>query len=957
MRHSVGRVFDALSCCVPISRLTFSFAQTRRQVPRIRWPSCGRTSSRSRRLASTMMQRVVILLGLLLSSSVRAQDAQCSRRLTKLSSHINSVCCTAGVDCSGGAPDSCTRDCAALWMPFYRTCSSFATENLGALDGFSHMCLETAYGGPDGRECDQAYLTLGLNDVALACHCATPDCGLMDGVGETLTSCSAGCLAQLETVFDRCEDLVSQNPRSAATWERMIGECEDATATDAGGEAGSSCEEQCESLFSDTGEADVCACVYGCHEREAGQDSDTCIDICDNECDDDDECLCECGAAGTCSDCSSDDECESPCDVGCSLTTESTTGFSGLTFGSSEALDTAEEDVATGAMYMTSSDLELMNDGNDEQVVAVRFGSVDIPAGSKIYWASVLFVIDEVKAEADLPITIAIFAEASDNAAALSETDFDLSSRTPTESSRIWQPPRSTDATSGDYDLCWELNHCAATPWSVVGAEVDSPNIAHILQEVVDRPGWVAGNSIAVMFAQVSGTGVRTVESRDIALEYEYDVSPAPEEIETSACGAAGDGLHGPPSCETAHEGSGCDACPFGAEGDPDLMPEGWYYGAAQRCIVPDGDFFVGGTRLCYCHGHVAVEGGVLNVDMQSCEEFGTEWFRNHDSGHYADVDFEFLVRPAGCTPDEAGTAGYVCAHDKHDTVLLAGTEDSAEQDAIEGSMYLASTDLELMHDETTAEACPTCPGGGADAGSEQVVALRFNNVQIPRGAAISEAHVGFEIDEVNEPQSSDPVVIAIWGEYSGDASPPTDAAFDLSSRPPTDMSVTWSPPSSTDADFVSTWGTVGGLVATPSIVKILEEITSHPAWRPGNSLMILFGHISGLGTRWMVSHEDNAALHGGPFLSFSFTEHTGYASILATEGTEAGSVAAIRNAVATSNSVEETLDDGGAMYLDSSVSSSAGSTFHGLPSALHLVRTSATNPAAVFLVGPGAVP
>ena len=98
--------------------------------------------------------------------------------------------------------------------------------------------------------------------------------------------------------------------------------------------------------------------------------------------------------------------------------------------------------------------------------------------------------------------------------------------------------------------------------------------------------------------------------------------------------------------------------------------------------------------------------------------------------------------------------------------MLLAGTEDSAEQDATEGSMYLASTDLELMHDETTAAACPTCPGGGADAGSEQVVALRFNNIQIPRGAALTEAHVGFEIDEVNEPQSSDPVTIAIWGEY-----------------------------------------------------------------------------------------------------------------------------------------------------------------------------------------------
>ena len=163
---------------------------------------------------------------------------------------------------------------------------------------------------------------------------------------------------------------------------------------------------------------------------------------------------------------------------------------------------------------------------------------------------------------------------------------------------------------------------------------------------------------------------------------------------------------------------------------------------------------------------------------------------------------------------------------------------------------YLHSTDLELMHDGTTAEACPTCPGGGDQVNSEQIVGLRFNNVQIPRGAAISSAHIGFEIDEVNNEVnelgvtgSADPVVIAIYAEYSGSASPPTETAFDLSSRPPTRSSVTWSPPISTDPEFADSWGTVGGVVSTPSVVKILEEVTSHPAWRPGNSLMILFGH------------------------------------------------------------------------------------------------------------------
>ena len=446
--------------------------------------------------------------------------------------------------------------------------------------------------------------------------------------------------------------------------------------------------------------------------------------------------------------------------------------------GFAGALDTAEENVSDGTMYLDSSDLELMSDHVEEQVVALRFGPVNIPQGAKIFSASVELVIDEVKTEADDPITIAIYAEATDNAPAITEAPFALSSRAPTEASRIRQPPSTSAAAEGDWSLCWEVNHCGTSIWNSVGATVETPNIAGILQEVVDRPGWVEGNSLMILFGQMSGIGVRTVVASGMLLNFEYDVTPLPPPVPTVACGSAGDGLHGGISCEEAHAGTGCGACPFGAEGDPDLMPEGWTAGAAQRCIVPENDVFVGGTRLCYCHGNVDAGGG----ERQSCEEFGTEWYRNHQSGHYADVAFEFLVRPEGCEPAnerDGNTAGHVCRHNRHDTVLVSGTEDSAEQDAVEGTMYLVSTDLELMHDSTTAEACPSCPGGGDQVHSEQVVGLRFNNVQIPRGAKLSEAHIGFEIDEVND-ASSERVVIGIYGEFSGNAAAPAGRGWGI---------------------------------------------------------------------------------------------------------------------------------------------------------------------------------
>ena len=85
-----------------------------------------------------------------------------------------------------------------------------------------------------------------------------------------------------------------------------------------------------------------------------------------------------------------------------------------------------------GGIYDESSDLELMDD-QGEQLVGIRFGPINIPAGAKVLDATIQFVIDEVKAGlAEEAITIAIYAEAVDDSVAISKTPFDLSSRAPT---------------------------------------------------------------------------------------------------------------------------------------------------------------------------------------------------------------------------------------------------------------------------------------------------------------------------------------------------------------------------------------------------------------------------------------------------------------------------------------------------------------------------------------------
>ena len=60
----------------------------------------------------------------------------------------------------------------------------------------------------------------------------------------------------------------------------------------------------------------------------------------------------------------------------------------------------------------------------------------------------------------------------------------------------------------------------ASTPWTVAlwttvgeeGADQRTPDIASSIQEVVNRPGWDAGNSLVLI---ISGSGTRTAEAYD----------------------------------------------------------------------------------------------------------------------------------------------------------------------------------------------------------------------------------------------------------------------------------------------------------------------------------------------------------------------------------------------------------------------------------------------------------
>ena len=155
------------------------------------------------------------------------------------------------------------------------------------------------------------------------------------------------------------------------------------------------------------------------------------------------------------------------------------------------------------------------------------------------------------------------------------------------------------------------------------------------------------------------------------------------------------------------------------------------------------------------------------------------------------------------------------------------GLDDAEQQTA--GSMYLDSTDLELLYDGAT----------------EQTVGMRFRSIAIPRGATITKAYVQFQVDEPD----SGPTTVTIHGEDADDADAFSSATSNITARPLTTASVSWTVPA-----WV-TPGEAGSDQQTEDISEIIQQIVDRDDWRSGNAMALIF---SGSGERTAEAYEGN---------------------------------------------------------------------------------------------------
>ncbi len=344
------------------------------------------------------------------------------------------------------------------------------------------------------------------------------------------------------------------------------------------------------------------------------------------------------------------------------------------------------------------------------------------------------------------------------------------------------------------YDLTNRPTTAASVSWTPAAwtnrALYQSPDLSTLVQEVVDRNAWTSGNSMTFI---VSGSGERTAESFDgdaasatrLHVEFSTALNLPPDAHNDSA---------------STDEGNGVIVSVLANDPDPDL----------DTLSVAS---FSQGT-----HGSVTDNGNGTLTYTPAAGFSGLDSFTYSagDGRGGEDTATVYLtVSPTG--------AGKVDSQ-------ISQSSDDAEERGSNGGIDLTSSDIELGDD----------PGFNED----QTAGLRFQNITIPQGAAISSAYLEFETDELDSATTN----ITIRAQASDTTATFTTAINNITSRPTTSASVSWD---------IEAWDTVSELQRSPDLAGLIQEVVDRSGWASGNSVALL---VTGTGSRTAESYDGESA-------------------------------------------------------------------------------------------------
>ena len=391
------------------------------------------------------------------------------------------------------------------------------------------------------------------------------------------------------------------------------------------------------------------------------------------------------------------------------------------------------EQGTSGAVIFDSSDLEMAVDRTVVQTIGLRFTRIDIPQGAIITNAYIQFQTEEVQTGT---ASLQIRGEDSDDAAACTSASHNVSSRLKTDASVNWTPD----------------------PWGTIGETglaQQTPNLAGIVQEIVNRSGWTPLNDIVFT---VTGSGTRTAEA------YEGGAAPILHiEYTLPSENDAGVGSISISDVMVTEGHSGTTTATFTVTRTGGTAAFSVNYATSNGTATAGSDYVAKSGTLSFASGQ-ATQTVSVTINGDTTNEINETVFVNL-SGNTNITDGQGIgtIRNDDVVSIENIT---------FETRILSGADD-VEQ-GTSGSVIFGSSDLEMAVDGTVV----------------QTVGLRFTRIDIPQGAIITSAYIQFQTDEVKTGSSS----LVIRGEDTGDAAAFTSASFNVTSRLMTDASVGWAP-------------------------------------------------------------------------------------------------------------------------------------------------------------------
>jgi len=489
-------------------------------------------------------------------------------------------------------------------------------------------------------------------------------------------------------------------------------------------------------------------------------------------------------------------------------------GINTLTVRVSDNDDDAEEKVSNGRVKRDSTDLELIKE-NSNQLVGIRFRGISIPAGAIIQSAEIDFIVDE---EEDRDTSLDVYAQLALNPFNFSSSYFDISSRALTTNFTSWSDVAN----------------------KAVGETLTTPDLSPVIQEIIDQPGWDdSGNSMVFI---ITGEGKRTVESHNgepnsaPLLRINYTVGTAGETQQTVGLRFHNVGIPQGATVtgatiefEAARNESGAtsltikgedhDNSPAFTATDNDISSRtkttaavnwntlpAWSEGA--RYQTPDIKTVIQEVvnRSGWCGNNT------LSIMLEGTGLRYAQSFEGSVEG-VATLNIEY---------DEDSVGENACVNQVIQR-QISGSYDDGEETNYYGWMDLTSPDLDFDNAST--------------------IGLRFRNIDIPANTTILEAFMEFTVDETDSATTG----LTIKGEKSGDAAAFSYSRRNITGRPQTTASVSWSPDS---------WSE-GEKKQTVDIKTIIQEIVNQGTWNSGNALSLI---LSGTGERVAVTYNGEAS-------------------------------------------------------------------------------------------------